>query len=73
MLNPLSVAGLPEAFKAVYDAFEERTEIKAAIAAVRAKPDTRYCCPGRWRVYSCPLTGMVVVERSVRPKLAKEA
>lgn len=64
MFNLMAVAGLPEAFKAVSDAFEERNEIKSAIVAVRAKPDTRYCCPGRWRVFSCPLTGMVVVERA---------
>lgn len=42
---------------------DENRAIHLAIKQVRAKPDMRVCNPGRWRVFTCPLTSMVVVER----------
>lgn len=43
---------------------DNAADIKTAIKQVRAKPDMRVCNPGRWRVFTCPLTSMVVVERA---------
>lgn len=44
--------------------YRENKAIQCAIKQVRAKPDMRVCNPGRWRVFTCPLTSMVVVERT---------
>lgn len=66
MLTLGAVSNQPVTMKSIRDDVADARAIRLAIAAVRAKPDSRYCRPGVWRVSCCPLTGMVVVERAKR-------
>lgn len=66
MLTLGAVSKEPVTIKSIREGLADARAIRLAIAAVRAKPDSRYCRPGVWRVSCCPLTGMVVVERAKR-------
>lgn len=66
MLKLGAVSGQPVTIKSIREEVADLKAIRLAIAAVRAKPDSRYCRPGVWRVSCCPVTGMVVVERAKR-------
>lgn len=66
MLTLGAVSKEPVTIKSIRACLADARDIRLAIAAVRAKPDSRYCRPGVWRVSCCPSTGMVVVERAKR-------
>ena len=66
MLKLGAVSNPPVTMRSIREDVADARAIRLAIPAVRAKPDSRYCRPGVWRVSCCSLTGMVVVERAKR-------